>query len=96
MSKANSTLLLVEKTEQVCTLTMNMPKRFNGWTFEMMEALTNALDEAAQDSETKAVILTGTDPYYCAGVNLGGTLRLDHPRKLHAMIVEHNQSLFDT
>lgn len=95
MSKANSTLVLVDKSEQVCTLTMNMPKRFNGWTFEMMEALTSALDNAAQDADTKVVILTGADPYYCAGVNLGGTLRLDHPRKLHAMIVEHNQSLFD-
>jgi enoyl-CoA hydratase/carnithine racemase len=88
-------LVLSQTRRGVTTLTMNMPKRLNGWTFEMMAALRAALDAAAADDETKAVILTGTDPYYCAGVNLGGTLKLDHPRRLHASIVEHNQRLFD-
>lgn len=80
---------------RVTTLTMNMPARLNGWTMEMMNALKSALREAARDSETAAVVLTGTDPYYSAGVNLGATLKLEHPRKLRALIIEHNQSLFD-
>ena len=96
MSMSSPDLVLVSHKKHVCTITMNMPKRYNGWTFSMMEALKSALNHAAENSDVKALILTGTDPYYCAGVNLGGTLRLAHPRTLHKMIVEHNQSLFDT
>ena len=62
----------------------------------MMDALKAAFDAAAADDETRALILTGADPYYCAGVNLGGTLTLSHPKKLHALIVRHNQALFDS
>ena len=96
MSAENSELILTAKCNGVSTLTMNMPKRFNGWTFEMMDALKGAFQQAASEDETKVVILTGADPYYCAGVNLGGSMRLGHPRELHSMIVEHNQELFET
>ncbi|MCU0664466.1 MAG: enoyl-CoA hydratase/isomerase family protein [Myxococcota bacterium] len=75
---------------------MNQPKRLNGWTLELMEALKQAFREAADDPQVKVLILTGTDPYYSAGVNLGGTIRLSHPRKLRQMIIDHNQALFDT
>ncbi len=61
----------------------------------MMDALKEGLKTSAADDETRVLVLTGTDPYYCAGVNLAATLRLEHPRKLHAMIVQHNQALFD-
>lgn len=90
-----SDLILRSTTDGVTTLTMNLPKRLNGWTQPMLAALKQALRAAADDPDTKALILTGADPYYCAGVNLGGTLRPGHPRKLHAMIVEHNQALFE-
>jgi len=78
------------------TLTMNRPARLNGWTMEMMNALKDGFRTAAGDDDTRVLVLTGTDPYYCAGVNLASTLRLTHPRRLHAMIIEHNRALFDT
>lgn len=74
---------------------MNLPRRLNGWTRPMMDALKTALNDAAAKEDTRVVILTGADPYYCAGVNLGGTLTLSHPKKLHGLIVRHNQALFD-
>jgi enoyl-CoA hydratase/carnithine racemase len=61
----------------------------------MMDALREGFSAAADDNGTRVLVLTGADPYYCAGVNLSATLRLGHPRKLRAMIVEHNQALFD-
>ncbi len=61
----------------------------------MIDALKECFRVAAQDNETKVLVLTGADPYYCAGVNLAGTIRLRHPRKLRALIVEHNRALFD-
>lgn len=62
----------------------------------MMDALKEAFRVAAHDADTRVLILTGADPYYCAGVNLAATLSLGHPRKLREMIVEHNQVLFET
>ena len=88
-------LILKSTTNGVTTLVMNMPHRLNGWTDAMMKCLKIALTDAAVDPATEAVILTGADPYYCAGVNLGATLRLGHPKTLHGLIVEHNQALFD-
>ena len=91
----DSDLLLVSTKNHVTTLTMNDPRRLNGWTDGMMRALQAAMKNAANDVDTKAVILTGTGRYYSAGVNLGGTLKLAHPRVLRDQIIEHNQALFD-
>ena len=88
-------LVLVSTTNGVTTLTMNMPARLNGWTMKMIATLKSALRSAATDEQTKAVILTGADPYYCAGVNLSSTLKPTHPRRLRRMIIDHNQALFD-
>jgi peroxisomal 3,2-trans-enoyl-CoA isomerase len=92
---ASSEPLLIHQQDGVTTLTMNTPKRLNGWTQEMMDAIKASLKTAAEDQQTRVLVLTGVDPYYCAGVNLGATLRLEHPRKLHAKIVQSNQGLFD-
>jgi peroxisomal 3,2-trans-enoyl-CoA isomerase len=87
--------ILTKNQDGVTTLTMNRPGKLNGWTREMMDALQERLEYAARDDNTKVVVMTGEDPYYCAGVNLSATLKLGHPRKLHALIVEQNQALFD-
>ena len=94
-STAPADLVLVDTIDGVTTLKMNMPARLNGWTAPMIAALRAALAHAGEDADTRAVVLTGTDPYYSAGVDLGGALKLQHPRALHAYIVEHNQALFD-
>lgn len=91
-----SALVLADTVDGVTTLTMNNPSKLNGWTASMLEALKDALAAAGADDATKAIILTGADPYYCAGVNLGAVIRPQHPKKLHAMIVEHNQALFES
>ncbi|MBT8048289.1 MAG: enoyl-CoA hydratase/isomerase family protein [Xanthomonadales bacterium] len=87
--------ILTQKQEGVTTLKMNTPARLNGWTRQMMDALRAGLDAAARDDETRVLVLTGADPYYCAGVNLSGALPLGHPRKMHATIVENNEALFN-
>ena len=94
-TSAESAPILTHNHDGVTTLTMNTPARLNGWTMEMMNALKEAFKVAALDEHTRVLIMTGADPYYCAGVNLAATLRLGHPRKLHALIVDHNQALFD-
>ena len=91
---AKNDLILSATRNAVRTLTFNLPKKLNGWTTEMMAALRSALADAAVDPAVGAVVLTATDPYYSAGVNLSGTLKLKAPRALHALIVEHNVALF--
>lgn len=61
----------------------------------MMAAFSTAFDKAAQDHRIQVVIFTGAGDYYCAGVNLSGTLKLMHPKKLHRIIVQQNEKLFD-
>ncbi len=95
-SDPSSDLVVVDVQERVATLTMNMPRRLNGWTLEMMAATKAALARVAVDDAVAAVVLTGTGKYYSAGVNLASTIKLAHPRDLHALIVQHNQALFDS
>ena len=89
-------LVRVETHAHITTITMDHPRRLNGWTASMLQQLLGALRAAGSDPNCHAIVLTGTGEYYSAGVNLGGTLRIDHPRTLHAAIIEQNQALFDT
>ena len=88
-------LLLRERVDGVMTLTMNNPDRLNGWTMSMLDALGTALRDADRDDATKVIVLTGTGRYYCAGVNLGGSLKVDHPASLYRFILERNMELFN-
>jgi len=92
---AAESLVRFETIDRVTTLTLNNPKKLNGWTMSMLVALREALSKAASDDDTKVLILTGADPYYCAGVNLSAVIKVDHPAKLHEFIVEQNEGLFD-
>ena len=72
----------------VTTLTMNNPKKLNGWTAPMMLTLQERFNQCASDPETKVLILTGADPYYCAGVNLNETIKPMHPKYVKMKIFE--------
>merc|ERR1719186_1366186 len=39
--------------------------------------------------------MTGSDPYYCAGANLSENIKPMHPKKLHTMIMDNNEKLFN-
>lgn len=88
-------LLAYEVSDRVAVITMNDPRRLNGWTPRMQEAIAEALARAAADDEVGAVVLTGTGPYYSAGVDLSGSLRLGPPRRLREQILKANRALFD-
>ena len=93
---SNKGSLVLSKTKKhVTTLTMNNPTKLNGWTQPMLDTLFELFDEHAADKNTKVVILTGSDPYYCAGANLSENIKPMHPKKLHKMITESNAKLFN-
>ena len=66
-SAAEKDILVETRQNEVTTLRMNLPKQLNGWTGPMMLAIRAAFSKLGTDPETKVAILTGTDPYYCAG-----------------------------
>ena len=82
-------------TDGVATIKMTQSKKLNGWTMPMMEAFKTAFTQADSNDAVKAIIFTGEGRYYSAGVNLSSAIQLMHPKKLHQLIVEHNQSLFE-
>ncbi len=89
-------LVLVETSQRVATLTMNNPRRLNGWTTAMQAALADAMARMADDADVAAVVLTGAgSDYYSAGADLSGTIRLGHPKTLHGLIEKGNYRLFD-
>jgi len=95
LGQVNPDLILKSTKNCVTTLTMNDPKKLNGWTGPMMVTLRQYFKEYAKDDKTKVLVLTGKDPYYCAGVNLSATMKPMHPKKLHSLIVQNNQAIFD-
>eukprot|EP00092_Neocalanus_flemingeri_P080239 GFUD01100074.1.p1 GENE.GFUD01100074.1~~GFUD01100074.1.p1 ORF type:complete len:305 (+),score=107.79 GFUD01100074.1:55-969(+) len=96
MGAVDHKLVFSSTKNKVTTLTMNDPKKLNGWSGPMMLTLQDRFLQHAADPDTKVVILTGADPYYCAGVNLASTIQPMHPKKLHTMIRTSNQAVFDS
>ncbi|MDN5915324.1 MAG: enoyl-CoA hydratase [Pseudonocardia sp.] len=63
-------VLRIEDTGAVRTLTLHRPQARNALDGELVSALFRALEEADADGEVRAIVLTGTDPAFCAGVDL--------------------------
>ncbi|MCZ7528058.1 MAG: enoyl-CoA hydratase [Acidimicrobiia bacterium] len=65
-----SDVLLVETADGVRTLTLNRPEARNALSSELQRVLAEALWAADEDEEVAVVVLTGTDPAFCAGLDL--------------------------
>ena len=64
------TLVISELDGGVLTLTLNRPDQFNSLSEEVLEALQQALDEAAQDEALRCVVIAATGRAFCAGHDL--------------------------
>lgn len=65
-----SDVVLVEVADGVATVTLNRPEARNALSRELLRELPRALAEADADPEVAAVVLTGADPVFCAGLDL--------------------------
>ena len=57
-------------TDGVAHLTLNAPERLNALSDEMLAALTDTLDEIAEDRSLRVVVLSGAGKAFCAGHDL--------------------------
>ena len=55
--------------DRVARLTLNRPDKRNALSFQLLDELTRALDEA-EKSEAQIVVLTGAGKAFCAGMDL--------------------------
>ncbi len=68
-------VLSVSRDEAVAILTLDRPERRNALSTELVVALVDALLEADEDPEVRAVVLAATGPVFCAGGDLAGGLQ---------------------
>ena len=54
----------------VSTLTLNRPGQYNALSSAMLAALQQALDDVANDADTRVVVLAGQGKAFCAGHDL--------------------------
>ncbi|MEW6272336.1 MAG: enoyl-CoA hydratase-related protein [Thermodesulfobacteriota bacterium] len=65
--------LLYDKTGHVARVTLNRPERLNAISFEMLESLTAALEDADRDRDVRVIVLTGAGRGFCSGLDLKDT-----------------------
>ena len=70
MNAADQQLVLLEDRGAVRVLTMNRPEARNALNTDLISALHAALIDADRDTSVRAVVLTGADPAFCAGLDL--------------------------
>lgn len=63
-------ILLIDTDERVRTLTLNRPQARNALSSALRDRFFAALTDAETDDGVDVVILTGTDPVFCAGLDL--------------------------
>lgn len=66
----SSDVLLIDTRDRIRTLTLNRPAARNALSAELRSRFYGALREAEADDAVDVVIVTGTDPVFCAGLDL--------------------------
>jgi enoyl-CoA hydratase len=63
-------VLLVDTDRRVRTLTLNRPEVRNALSRELRDRFFTSLQDADADASVDVIIVTGTDPVFCAGLDL--------------------------
>jgi 2-(1,2-epoxy-1,2-dihydrophenyl)acetyl-CoA isomerase len=79
MSVLNLETVNSERAGGVAWVTLNRPDALNAWTRQLGSDLLTALDDAADDPEVRAIVLTGAGRAFSSGADLkaGGELQTD-------------------
>lgn len=63
-------MLVVDVAAPIATITLNRPEARNALSRELLGLLRRAFSELDGREDVRAVVLTGTDPAFCAGLDL--------------------------
>jgi enoyl-CoA hydratase len=67
---AGSDVVLFEVVDRIATVTLNRPEVRNALSSEMLNRLWETVQHAGHDEDVDVIILTGSDPAFCAGLDL--------------------------
>ena len=79
-----ATAVRTEITDRVAVLTVSNPERRNAMNIELSAKLVDAVHTATTDDGVGAIVITGEDPAFCAGGDLGELAKAD-PATLHTV-----------
>ncbi|NDD98009.1 MAG: enoyl-CoA hydratase, partial [Actinobacteria bacterium] len=63
-------VVLLEVSERIATITLNRPAARNALSSEVLKLLPTLMKQADASDDVDVIILTGTDPAFCAGLDL--------------------------
>lgn len=66
----SESVVLVDRNDAVATVTLNRPGARNALSQELRKSLWQAMTELEADESVAAIVLTGADPAFCAGLDL--------------------------
>lgn len=75
-----SEAVLVDEAEGILAITWNDPERLNGMTGAMLDAASDAIEQAPDT--TRVVVITGAGRAFSTGARLGGTLSGTEPMEV--------------
>ena len=61
---------LYKVANRVATITLNRPDKLNAWTALMESEVRSHMENAEQDDEVRAIVLTGAGRGFCAGADM--------------------------
>lgn len=59
-----------EISDGILTITLNRPEQLNAFTTQMAEELVTAFEQASDDDDVSAIVVTGEGKAFCAGMDL--------------------------
>jgi enoyl-CoA hydratase len=74
-------VVLLDVEDRIATITLNRPEARNALSSDVLRLLPQLIERAQSDDDVDVVILTGSDPAFCAGLDLkelgstGGNIR---------------------
>ena len=70
MSATATSVVLVDITDRIGTVTLNRPEARNALSSELLRTLREAMATVDASDDVDVIILTGADPAFCAGLDL--------------------------
>ncbi len=85
--------VLYDKTDGIATITLNRPDVQNTISGPMLDGLCKMLVDANEDSNVRAIVITGSGRFFCAGLDLRGS---GTAKSLQSDVVRTNLDLRNT
>jgi 2-(1,2-epoxy-1,2-dihydrophenyl)acetyl-CoA isomerase len=87
-NKLTMSTILTEQNDNTLIITLNRPEKFNCFNREMALTLLDVLTKAEQNSNVRAIVLTGNGKAFCAGQDLAEAIDPNGPG-IEKIVAEH-------